>query len=174
MRRLLAATATSIILVIAPTVVLPSAAHADGSGVVTRNGRIGPLQLGRSTTAAVKRFAGRYPTVQSGVGEGGVSLTSYRYRCGAACSSTFYFDVHGRLANFVTGSARYHTAGGTRVGDDRDTAEDLEHKPAGPASCGEGDVIERRGRQWLFVTFDQSGKRVRFLAAAGHNSVLGC
>ena len=72
MRRPLVTAATlAVIGCVAPA----TSAHADGSGVVTRNGRVGDLQLGHSTRDDVRRFAGRATGGGSGEGEGGVALS---------------------------------------------------------------------------------------------------
>src|SRR4051812_14335920 len=164
MRRLLACTAIPMMLVAAGVNAAPSAAAVrGGSGVVTRNGRVGPLRVGRSATANVRRFAGRPTQISSGTGEGGVAVISWRYRCGGACHTRFFFDARGRLQNFIPGSRRYHTANGTRVGDDRETAEDLEGKDASAVGCGDGEAITRVGREWLYITLNDAGTRVRFL-----------
>ena len=171
MRRLL----VPVVIFAALAAALPASASADGRGVVTRNGRIGPLHVGVSSKADVRAFAGRPAESGFGEGEGGVALSWLRFRCGSSCNTYFYFDGRGRLANFITRSARYRTANDTRVGDDRYTAEELEGKSAQPYPCGaDSDVIERVGRAWLYVAFNPSGSRVEALTVAGSNSVLGC
>ncbi len=152
----------------------PAPALADGHGVVTRNGRVGPLTIGRSGEAAVRRFAGRPTRVQDGVGEGGVALTSYRYRCGAACNTYFFFDARGRLQNFYTRSKHYFTSGGTRVGHTLEDAERQEHKAAERQGCGGFFGIVRKGKGFLSISIDPDTERVDIIAAWGQNSVLGC
>src|SRR4051794_40562014 len=100
-------------LLIAIVVLLacPVAAHADGRGVVTRNGRIGSLKIGKSTMADIKRFAGRPSKISNGVGEGGVRLTEVRYRCGSTCNTRFYLDANGASRT----SSRGRSATGPRT-----------------------------------------------------------
>jgi hypothetical protein len=164
----------ALILAAAAMILAPSRALADREGVVTRNGRIGSLTVGVSDEAAVRRFAGRPTQVRADVGEGGVAITTLRYRCGRGCNSVFILDARGRLQNFITRSKRYRTACGTRVGHRQDDAERQEHKAAEAQGCGDFYGIERVGRAYLYVTISETSGRVRALAAAGRHSVLGC
>jgi hypothetical protein len=145
-----------------------------GSGVLSRNGRVGSVTVGRSTVTQVRRYAGRPSAMSSTTGENGVPGIDLRYDCGGGRSSTYIFGADGRLANFLTTCRRWRTANGTRIGDTQATAEANEGKQATSAECGDGETIERTGRATLFVTFFTAGGLVRALAVAGRNSVLGC
>jgi hypothetical protein len=145
-----------------------------GSGIVSRNGRIGRVHVETSTVADVRRYAGRPTTTSRSPGENGVPTLELRYGCGASRSSSYFFDRTGHLANFLTTCHRWQTANGTHIGDSQSTAEANERKRATIAGCGNGRTIERTGRATLFITFFASGGRARALAIAGHNSVLGC
>ena len=153
---------------------VPASAWADGSGVVTRNGRVGPLRLGHSHESAIRDFAGAPNGKRRTRGVGGERITVLRYRCGDGCNTYFYLDRRGRFANFITHNPDYRTADGTRVGDDRKTAVTNENKDPDPFGCSRNEVIARRGTAWLFVTLDEDGKQVWALAAAGGNAILGC
>ena len=166
-RRWLVALATLIAM---DAATIPAA--ADGSGVVSMNGRVGSLAVGKATQTAVRRFAGRPTKIERGTGEGGVALTSYRYRCGSGCNTYFYFDGRGRLANFITRSRRYRTANGTRIGQPQDAAEAQELKAARSGPCAADFGITRQGRASLHVGI--ANGRVSVLTVAGKNSVLGC
>jgi hypothetical protein len=79
------------------------------------------------------------------------------------------------LANFLTTCHRWRTPAGTRVGSSYAEAIANERKMPEPG-CGAGDggSITLAGRGYLFVTFFTAGGKVRALAVAGRNSVLGC
>ncbi|HEX8121262.1 MAG TPA: hypothetical protein VF549_08355 [Solirubrobacteraceae bacterium] len=150
-------------------------ARRGGSGVLTQNGRVGSVYVGKATVGRVLRWAGRPTSRSSGVGEGGVSVYELRYACGRGKSSTYFFGARRILANFTTNCRQWRTARGTRVGTSYDEAAVNEGKDPAGAICGGGEVIERRGRRaTLFVTFFRAGGLVRALAVAGKNSVLGC
>lgn len=152
----------------------PGVAQArGGSGVLSKNGRVGKVYVGNATVAKVRRWAGHPSSTSRETGEGGVAIYVMRYDCGHGRSSSYYFGRHRRLANFATTCHRWRTADGTRVGDAYDEAVANEHKASQP-SCGDGESITRVGRAYLFVTFFTTGGNVRALAVAGHNSVLGC
>jgi hypothetical protein len=144
-----------------------------GSGVLSRNGRVGRVHVETSTVADVRRYAGRPTTTERSLGENGAPTLELGYGCGGDRSSVYVFDRTGHLANFLTTCHEWETANGTRVGDEQSSAEDNEGKRA-IAGCGNGETIERTGRATLFITFFRSGGRVRALAVAGRNSVLGC
>ncbi|MDQ3849181.1 MAG: hypothetical protein M3296_00995 [Actinomycetota bacterium] len=149
-----------------------SPAMADGRGAVSRDGRVGPLVVGRSGRRAVRRFAGRPTRIQRGKGEGGARFVMYRYRCGSGCTTYFFFDGDGRLANFITRSRRYRTTAGTRIGQTEQQAEAREGAPAKRGPCSSDYGINRSGRAQLHIGITRG--RVRVLAVAGTNSVLGC
>lgn len=156
-------------------VTLPAGAQArGGSGVLSRDGKVGGVNVQTSTVRDVMRYAGRPTNISRGFGEGNVPHLELRYGCGGGRSSSYVFDRKGRLANFVTTCHRWQTANGTRIGDAQALAEQKEGKQATVAECGDGELIERHGRAVLFVTFFQSGGVVRAFAVAGKNSVLGC
>lgn len=142
--------------------------------VVSRNGRVGDVQIDRASIAQVRAMEGRRGSASRIVGEGGTSGTQLRFACGSARRSLYVFDARGRLANFQTTCHSWRTANGTRVGDSRDDAEAGEGKTARPFGCGDGEVIVRRGKAKLYVTFFTETGPVRVLAVEGRRSVLGC
>jgi hypothetical protein len=113
---------------------------------VTAAGRIGPLQINRSTRAAVIGFAGR-PTSETQAGEsaGSPRVDALFYGCRApkgdldpvaGCEAIFWIDLHsGKLAVFRTTDSRYVGPHGIRVGTRTATAERALHKKA-VVGCG--------------------------------------
>jgi len=153
----------------------PDGAEArGGSGVLSRDGRVGLVHVDTSHVRQVLRYAGRPTSMSRAPVEGGLPILELRYGCGRGRSSSYFFGTSSRLANFVTTCRRWRTASGTRVGDRQVMAEANEGKEATPPVCGDGETIERKGRATLFVTFIQPGGLVRALAVAGHNGVLSC
>jgi hypothetical protein len=150
-----------------------AAAARGGLGVISRNGRVGKVHVGRSTVGQVLAWAGRPTLTSDQPGENGAPAHELRYGCGHGRATSYTFDGHGRLANFITTCHRFRTADGTRVGDSQVRAERLEGKNA-EAGCGGGKAIFRQGGAFLYVSFFTVGGDVRALAVAGRNSVLGC
>jgi len=170
-RHLIALVVMTVTVAVAPA----ADARESAANVVSRNGRVGPLQAGTSTTKQVIRFAGRPRRETFETVENGAVMRFYTYNCGHGRKSTYVFDADDRLANFLTTCHSWRTANGTRVGDDQQTAERNEGKAATPIQCGSGGPeIERTGRAWLYVSFVREDGLVRGLAVAGRNGVLGC
>lgn len=142
--------------------------------VVSRNGRVGDVQIDRATMSQVRKMEGRRGRTSAVQGENGRTGTELRYDCGRSRSSSYIFDSAGRLSNFLTTCRSWRTADGTSVGDAQDDAESAEGKAATTAGCGNGETITRRGRATLYVTFFTVGGSVRALAVEGRRSVLGC
>jgi hypothetical protein len=117
--------------------------------VLSRNGRVGDLQVSHARTDQVRSKEGRPSRIVRGTGEGGVAVTEWRYGCGGSRHSSYFFNATGVLVNFVTTCRSWHTADGTRVGDSQVNAEEQEGKRAAPASCGDGTTIVRRGKAEL-------------------------
>lgn len=124
--------------------------------------------------AAVRHQEGPPTSVSPTTGEGGVAATAWRYDCGRGRSSTYIFDRHGVLANFVTSCHVWRTAAGTRVGMRRREAEQREGKGADVGPCGGGLSIVRQGKASMYVTFTSGASPVRFITVAARNNVLGC
>lgn len=155
------------------TVVLPSPAFGF-SHVVSRNGRVGNVRIGRTHMGQVSVQEGKPSIARPTVGEGGVAATEWRYGCGHGRHSSYFFNGPGVLVNFITTCHSWRTANGTRVGDTQADAEANEGKQASVSVCGSGRTITRRGAADLFITFFTDGGPVRALALAGRGSVLGC
>ena len=112
------------------------AAGSGGSGVITRDGRIGPLRIGASTEGEVIAFAGE-PAKRDFVTDQDVQVLTYK--CGSGCKVTYFVDsVTGILDNFGTSSRKFRTERGTRVGWSQAAAEKSEHRKARTGSCVPG------------------------------------
>jgi hypothetical protein len=113
---------------------------------VTPAGRIGPLQINRSSRAAVIAFAGRPTSETRGdeyAGSPRVDVLFYGCRAPkgvidpvAGCKAIFWIDLRsGKLAVFRTTDSRYVGPHGVRVGTRTATVERALHKKAG-VGCG--------------------------------------
>lgn len=168
--RLLAASLVALLAVCA----WAGVAVAAQGGVLSRNGRVGDVYVGRSTVAHVRSAIGR-PTssARRATNASEVRYLELRYDCGRGKRSLFYFDRRGRLANFVTNCASWRTVAGTEIGDDYYGASEREQStPEG--TCGDGLVISKAGRARLYIGFAEEGAPVEGLAVEGRNGVLGC
>jgi len=143
-------------------------------GVVTKNGRVGPFQTGKTTAGYVKTRLGRPTSDRRYHPEFGSAYRVLRYRCGNR-NSFFYFDGRGRLSNFQTRCGSWYTPAGTAVGDGYEEAADTEGREPEAPVCGDGMVITASSRRaTLFVTFREEDSAVWVLAVAGDNNVLTC
>jgi hypothetical protein len=119
-----------------------TAANADTA--ITIDGRVGPLQLDRSTTRSIVAFAGRPDALRrSRYPAQAVAYTALGYDCrrtqvgwrfgltnkGPYCTTVFYVNRRtGRLADFITSSRRYVGPRGVRVGTPSAVAERRLHQ----------------------------------------------
>jgi hypothetical protein len=144
-----------------------------GQGVVTIDGRIGSLQLDRSTTRSIVAFAGRPDARRrSRFPAQVVAYTALGYGCrrkqigwrfgltykGPYCTTVFFVNRRtGRLADFETSSRHYVGPHRVRVGTPSAVAERRLHQRLRSA-CGEnlGFTTSR-----VFLTLEFVGGSVR-------------
>jgi hypothetical protein len=149
--------------VLAGAVMLSGSALATGSArsgiAITAGGRIGSLQLDRSTRTAVVAAMGRPTAVRTSRFVGAhVSYTALGYGChggerqgtlaltlqGPYCTTVFLINGRTRkLADFFSGSRRYIGPGGIRVGTPSAVAERVLHQRLRRA-CGENLGLSSR------------------------------
>jgi hypothetical protein len=127
-------------------------AGADADVSIGTDGRIGSLQLDRSTTRSIVAVAGRPDAFRRGRFAGQVvTYTALGYSCrrtevgwtfgltyrGPFCTTVFFLSRRtGRLADFITSSRHYVGPRGVRVGTNGAVAERLLHQRLRRA-CGE-------------------------------------
>lgn len=145
-----------------------------GAGDVTTSGRVGPLQLHRSTRADVVAFAGPPESEQESttyeVNELGYGCT---FESGYAnCQTTFYLDLHhGTLIEFWTKSSHYTALGAIHIGSSTRVAERVSRQPA-TAGCLEAIyVVNTRAKISLVVML--KGGRAVFGKASAPSQVFG-
>ena len=108
-----------------------------GSGTITPSGRVGPLVVGSSPVAAVRRVAGPPNRVLSAPG-GPPQHASlwWNYGCNDTGCTTEYGFSRRRLIAFITRSRAFRTLRGTRVGMTRAEAERREGRVATSRCAG--------------------------------------
>jgi hypothetical protein len=128
MSRALLASLASLALA---AVLAASAASAGGSGAISAAGRIGPLQIDKSTRADVVAFAGapdaevrervfgfgQYIGLGYDCQENRSDSTFTLGNSGPYCRTAYFLDINTRkLEDFVTTSASFREARGVRIG----------------------------------------------------------
>jgi hypothetical protein len=169
--------ALAMTVVLAGAVMLSGSSLATGSarsGIsITRSGRIGSLQLDKSTRAAVVAAMGRPAAVRAGrFIAAHVSYVALGYDCQSAqghrtleltyrgpyCTTVFMINRRtGKLADFYTGSRQFEGPGGIHVGIPSAVAERVLHQRLRQA-CGQtlgGDTRTAR------MTIEFAGGTVR-------------
>lgn len=166
--------------------------HHSGSVVISQSGRIGALQMDRSTRADVIAFAGRPDAERDGaesIGPGAQRFRALGYDCsegahddaeglvyppnghaGPFCRTVFWINRRtGKLGDFYTASARYSESHGVRIGTPTVQAEHLVHRPASTTRCAV--IFVGRPLQCLTVVLD--GGHVSAFALHGRRSEIG-
>lgn len=131
----------------------PPSLPPGGAGVLSANGRVGPLVIDRSSRDQVISFAGQPDAEYIGSESGGPLYDALGYRCassertteapvgGRYCQTAFYIDVaSGTLGQFFTTSRAYRDTHGTRVGMATAAASAREHR-AFLVGCATGMYI---------------------------------
>jgi hypothetical protein len=130
-------------------------AHHGGSGIVGPT-RIGDLEMGVSTDADVRAFAGEPDIVE--VSSSYTWITRLGYHCGRRGYCRTEYEIRHEsdtLFGFATDSKRFRTRRGTRVGHTRRRAERNERRKGDYKLCGEGPgaIVRERDDHVLFIFF---------------------
>jgi hypothetical protein len=122
-----------------------SASASGGSGAVSSTGKVGQLQIDKSTRADVVAFAGapdaevkervlgfpNYDALGYGCSPTQAADTFTLGNSGPYCQTVFFVNVSQHtLEDFVTTSASYHEAHGVRIGTSVSVAQRLLHAQA--------------------------------------------
>ena len=148
---LIAVAAIALFVVSPPSTLARSAP----GGVVSTEGRVGVFTLGKTTERQVRARHGRSHQRTT------VRDPTLVYRCGVTCRTRFTFSSKTRrLVQFSTGSLRYRTPKGTRVGDTSDAAEAREGKafPFGTPCLLSMSWLTQRA--WFHILASEQSRRV--------------
>jgi hypothetical protein len=149
-----------------------SAAEASrgGLGVVTLS-RVGPVRIGASTPADLRRFAGP-PTSVSRIQPGTVRFELFYYRFPNHGYVYYWFANPGdgwQFSAFQSSLERFHTAEGTRAGmtlAESERRERGKHFRYHPAGCVRGLWrVTRDG--WLAIRVEQSRVSALYVNTSG-------
>ena len=151
----------------------PAASSAPSVISISSSGRIGSLQLDKSTRKSVVATTGRPAAVRTSRFAGSrVSYVALGYDChdvegrrtlgltlrGPYCTTVFLINRRtGKLTDFFSGSQRYRGPGGIRVGTPSAVAERALHQRLRRA-CGENLGLASRAAQ---LTIEFAGGRER-------------
>lgn len=180
--------AGAVVTLASPSVLLAASQSSGGSGKLTLSGRVGPLQLDRSTVGRVIAYAGR--PAATGRGNFGASEPDYYamgYSCQenaqgwmfqvgqyAHCRTVFFINTYtNRLAAFYSLSRKYSFRG-ARTGMSTATAQRHVHTHA-VDGCGEGFFLSSQAASFLG---EESGGRGyehhhHYWLRGGHLRALG-
>jgi hypothetical protein len=157
-----------------PSPAVADARYHGGSGIVGPM-RVGDLNVGVSTEADVRAFAGNPDSIDKHPGIPGHVVLRYD-GSGRDGGQTYYeIDrVADEFVGFDTFSKRFRTRRGTRVGDTRDRAEHRERHKADARLCSEGDraILRIRHGRYFWIFFER--RRVVDLLVDDYTSWTEC
>ena len=159
-------------LVLSSVAVAATAASAASSPVVRRSGQIGPFRIDVTTEAQIRAQVGKpdkvvnqfFPPRKKPVGH------TLFYRCGRGCQTRYSINnATGKLSDFESGSSRFVSEQGSRVGMKAAEAARREGRKPMPG-CGDGLYLHLRwDTDHVFVPTTWHGRVDEFIYLGPHS-----